>query len=255
MHPDDAQAQRLEGQPNGKTEAWYIIAANPGAWIIHGLRHPVEPGAFRRRLKAGTADDLLQKVQVTPGETIFVPAGTVHAIGPGVLLHEVQQTSDVTYRLYDWNRQAQGSKRELHLDKGLEVSRLQRSSHPVIQPLSWQEETAEASLLLACKYFTVKRFGLRGRMEMDTGARSFHILTVIDGECLATGVGSPPSKLPTGQSLLVPASSNPYQVQSDAGATILVEMVVDVHGDVVPELRERGIGNEAIQEFLAQFTP
>ncbi len=135
VHPDDGQAQSLENQPNGKTEAWHIVEASAGAWVIHGLERPVEEHEIRERLESGTADELLHKVVVKAGDTVFVPAGTVHAIGPGILLHEVQQTSDVTYRLYDWNRQAHGSKRELHLSKGLQVSDLRPSSRSSYNPL------------------------------------------------------------------------------------------------------------------------
>ena len=251
VHPDDAAAQRLENQPYGKTEAWHIIDADPEAWVIHGLTQPVEAAEFRRRLENGTADDLLRKVEAKPGETIFVPARTVHAIGPGILLHEVQQTSDVTYRLYDWNRQSQGSKRELHLDKGLEVSLLEPSAHPIVEPLSWQQDGSDVAWILASRYFSVKNVSLSGTLQFDTNGSSFHILTVLDGTC---GVHAQDSRLTLdgGQSLLVPASMGAYALTSDA-CNVLVEYIDDLGPSTLRSVEECGVSRDDVESFLRQF--
>lgn len=254
VHPNDLQAQRLENQPNGKTEAWYIIEANPGAWIIHGPTEKLDAHELRKRLELGTADDLLRKVNAVPGETVFVPAGTIHAIGPGVLLHEVQQSSDITYRLYDWNRQAHGSRRELHLHKGLEVSAVEPSPSPVIRPISWMEGVSQIDLILACDYFTVKKLSLRGRLGLATEGRSFHIATVVQGACSLTsdfGVET----LSLGQSLLIPACIGRYVLEADSEATVLIEYIALVEEDVSPELRSRGFDPVQIGDFLNQFRP
>ena len=125
MHPDDAWAQRLEGEPRGKTEAWYVVAAEPGARLVHGVR----PGCTRAQLAAairdGTLESLLLDVPVTAGDALLLRAGTVHALGPGQLVYELQQTSDRTYRLYDWGRRGlDGRPRPLHVERGLQVARL-----------------------------------------------------------------------------------------------------------------------------------
>jgi len=254
VHPNDAQAQLLEGQTFGKTEAWYILEAQPEAWIIHGLTREVAARTFRERLEDGTADELLRKVPALPGETIFVPAGTVHAIGPGVLLHEVQETSDITYRLYDWNRQAEGTRRELHLDKGLQVSWLRPSPDPVIHPLNWREGDTRVSLILACEYFTAKRIEFPGRVGLDTDGRSFHIVTVVRGSC-RLGSARERAEVSLGQSVILPACFGAYDLTSEHPATILVEYVSDVAADLVPELRTRGFEDGEIDRFVAQFAP
>lgn len=255
VHPTDPQAQELEGQPNGKTEAWHILRAAPGAWIIHGLEVTVGLHKLRMRLEDGTADDLLHKIPVGAGDTVFIPAGTIHAIGPGVLLHEVQQTSDVTYRLYDWNRQAQGSKRELHLDKGLAVSSLKPSSNVLVKPLSWRVGNSGVSLLLATEYFTVKRLDLAGTMFLDTGARSFHILTVLDGAAGVLSRSRVPMSLSTGQSVVVPSAVGSYEIMPEPEATVLVEYVADIQSEVVRELNAHGFGVDVVSRFLDQFAP
>jgi mannose-6-phosphate isomerase len=255
VHPNDEQARKLEGQPNGKTEAWYILQAESDAWIIHGLSRSVDAGEFRSRLEAGTANDLLRKVRAVAGETIFVPAGTIHAIGSGILLHEVQQTSDVTYRLYDWNRQSEGSTRELHLDKGIQVSWLQPSSQPVVHPLSWTEEgAATVDLLLAAEYFAVKRVRLTGEIRLDTEGESFHIVTVLDGDCM---IQAPPEsvRVTTGQSVVVPACQGAYRIVAGMETNLLVEWTADVPESIVPELLRHGIAQGEIDWFLSQFAP
>ena len=256
VHPNDEQAQELEGQPNGKTEAWHILAAKDGAWIIHGLEGHVDAQELRRRLEAGTADDLLHKIAVKPGDTVFMPAGTIHAIGPGVLLHEVQQTSAVTYRLYDWNRQAQGSKRELHLDRGLSVSSLKPSASALVKTLAWhQGEAAEVTMLLATEYFSVKRLELRGTISLDTRDRSFHILTALSGVVTLLNAGEAPAGLKAGESLLVPAAVGGYDLVSEEGAVVLVEYVADIEAEIVPELRSHGHSDAATSAFVEQFVP
>lgn len=257
VHPDDSGAQRLEDQPNGKTEAWYIVEATDDAWIIHGLTREIDKDTFRHLLEAGEADDVLRKITPKPRQTIFVPAGTVHAIGPGVLLHEVQQTSDVTYRLYDWNRKKPRTNepaRELHLDKGLEVASLHPSRDGVVKPLGWQDGSLRVDVILASRYFTVKRMSLPGELDLDTHGISFHILTVIAGSTELTA-GPEVINLRKGQSLVLPACLGSYRVSSTEDATILVEYLSDVQEELVPEMRSHGLGQDEIEEFLAQFAP
>ena len=120
VHPDDAQARLLEGEPRGKTEAWVVLDADEGAKLVIGL----EPGSGREQLadaiQQNRLEDLLVYTEVKSGDVLYVPANTVHALGPGILIYEIQQSSDITYRLYDWGRMGlDGRPRELHIDKGL----------------------------------------------------------------------------------------------------------------------------------------
>ena len=121
IHPNDEYAREHEGD-NGKTEMWYVIDADEGASLIYGFQHEVTEEILRKAVETGTLDKHLQKVRVHKGDTYFVPAGTVHGIGKGILVAEIQESSNVTYRVYDYNRvDKNGKKRELHFDKAVQV--------------------------------------------------------------------------------------------------------------------------------------
>jgi mannose-6-phosphate isomerase len=120
VHPDDRQAERLWPGEGGKTEAWFVLEAEPGSRIYAGLLPGVDEARFRAALAAGRVGECLHQFAPRPGDCVFLPAGTVHAVGGGVLMAEVQQTSDATFRLFDWNRRdAAGKARTLHIEEGL----------------------------------------------------------------------------------------------------------------------------------------
>ncbi len=172
VHPDDAQAKQI-GQPRGKTECWYVVNADPGATVACGLLPGVQPEQMREAAKDGSMESLLRFLPVSTGDMVFVDAGTVHAIGPGVTLLETQQTSDTTFRLFDYGRP-----RELHLDSGIAVSRAETRAGKV-QPVS----TAQGTRLIAEQYFTVDRFALRAGEELilSDAAGKPHCFTTLEG--------------------------------------------------------------------------
>ena len=149
VHPDDEQAQRI-GEPRGKTECWYVLEAEPGATVALGLKPGVTLDQVRSSIANGTLEDRLNMLPVSAGDMIFVDAGTVHAIGPGVVLLETQQTSDRTYRMFDYGRP-----RELHVEQGLGVTRLETRAGKV-QPQAMNGFTR----LIDEQYFRVDRFDL-----------------------------------------------------------------------------------------------
>lgn len=151
VHPDDAEAQAM-GQARGKTECWYALEAEPGATVALGIKPGVTQEEIRASVQSGTMEDLLQWVPVTEGDMIFVDAGTVHAIGPGLVLLETQQTSDVTFRMYDYGRP-----RELHLERGLGVMKMQTEAGKVAR-----RAMDGFVRLIEQRYFTVDRFDLGG---------------------------------------------------------------------------------------------
>src|SRR3984885_14377718 len=153
VHPDDAQAQAA-GEARGKTECWFVLEAEPGAAVALGLKDGVSVIDVERSVADGTLESLIRQVPVSVGDMLFVDAGTVHAIGPGVVLLETQQTSDVTYRLYDYGRP-----RELHLEKGLAVIKAETATGKV-EPWGMDGFTR----LIEQKYFIVDRF------ELDEGS-------------------------------------------------------------------------------------
>jgi mannose-6-phosphate isomerase len=147
VHPDDAQARAL-GETRGKTECWYVLEAEPGAAVALGLKAGVDVARVKAAVADGTMESLMEWVQVSVGDMLFVDAGTVHAIAPGVVLLETQQTSDVTYRLYDYGRP-----RELHLEKGLQVIKTKTAAGKVAP-----REMDGFTRLIEQKYFVVDRF-------------------------------------------------------------------------------------------------
>jgi mannose-6-phosphate isomerase len=172
VHPDDAYAHTVEAARgfHGKTEAWYILEGE--GEIVYGLREPMERENLARAAQDGTLWDRLRREWVVSEQVIPVPAGTIHALGPGLLLYEVQQRSDLTYRLYDYGRP-----RELHLEKGLDVAK--RTPTPLPHPVPLPAHHKE--ILLACEAFVLERHHLRGRLTLRAPDDSFLLLTLIVG--------------------------------------------------------------------------
>jgi len=173
VHPDDEQARELEGDPRGKTEAWIILATEPDAKLVIGVNPGTSQEAMADAIKNGKLEDMLEYATVQPGDVLYMPANTVHAIGPGILLYEVQQSSNVTYRLYDWGRMGlDGNPRELHIEKGVTVSNLE--TLPDVQH-------PDGELMVNGKFFQTTRHVLDGDMLSFTTEGVFHSLTCIEG--------------------------------------------------------------------------
>jgi mannose-6-phosphate isomerase len=152
VHPDDSTAARL-GLPNGKTEAWVILAAAPDSRVGLGLKRPVAAAEIRTAIADGSIEELIHWIPVDAGDVVFVPGGTIHSIGAGIVLAEIQQRSDATFRLFDYGRG-----RELHVDRGIGMSDLDAPPHDV-EPAP-QRLSAQRQLLLSCPYFTLERLTL-----------------------------------------------------------------------------------------------
>lgn len=179
VHPDDAQAQRLEGEPRGKAECWYVLSAEPGAELIMG--HRAADGAeLRHALQTGQLMDQLIRTPVHAGSFFMVPAGCVHAVGPGMLVYEVQQSCDITYRLYDFDRVgADGRPRDLHVDRGFEVVAPYDSaaSLTAAEPMPIAGGTRQD--LVSNDYFTVTHWRVDG--AIDLASSDYRIVTVVAG--------------------------------------------------------------------------
>jgi mannose-6-phosphate isomerase len=176
VHPDDAFASRHHNSC-GKTEMWHILAAEPGAKIAAGFREPLSAERLEEAALSGEIETLLEWFDAAPGDTFFIPAGTVHAIGAGLALCEIQQYSDVTYRLYDYGRP-----RELHLEKALAVSHLGRSN-------ARQKPSGER--LVSCEYFITKRLEIDQPRRHQPRSSEAEFLIVIEGQ---GAVGGEPSQ-------------------------------------------------------------
>jgi mannose-6-phosphate isomerase len=173
VHPNDEQARELEAEPRGKTEAWIILATEPNAELVIGVKSGSSRKAMAQAIVDGTLEEMLVYAKVQPGDVLYMPANTIHAIGPGILLYEVQQSSDVTYRLYDWNRMGlDGKPREMHIEKGVKVSNvdaLPTVSHPT------------GELMVDGEYFQTKRHRLNGDTLHLKSAGHFQAITCIEG--------------------------------------------------------------------------
>jgi mannose-6-phosphate isomerase len=218
VHPDDDDAPPGK---RGKTEAWLILNAAPGASLITGLAGPLDP--------TDIASQLIRRT-VSPGDVFFVPAGTVHAIGGGVLLYEVQQASDVTYRLYDWGRP-----RETHLADAERVLRSGGEARQV-QPLRIDDRR---EMLVACRYFALERMSLAGAASLSASPDSFRVLTL-----LGDGFAIDDRQFPHGATLILPADLSTITVQG--AGELLIAYVPDVQRDVIAPLIAAGHAREAI---------
>jgi mannose-6-phosphate isomerase len=210
VHPDDAQAQAM-GQPRGKTECWYVLEAKPGATIMLGLKPGVSVDQVRSSIANGTLEELMEFVPVAVGDMVFVDAGTVHAIGPGVTLLETQQTSDITFRMYDYGRP-----RELHVDQALSVMKLKTAAGKV-KPVKMDGFTR----LIEQKYFKVDRYELGAWQEVTISIAEAGCLVGISGMATVEGTGTAPVEVLRGQAVVVPAGCGAVVVRSQAGASFV----------------------------------
>ena len=210
VHPNNEQATRLEGPGVfGKTEAWHVLDAAPGAKLIAGLRPGTTNEMLSRSIKNGTILEIARQFQVQKGDTLFIRPGTIHALGPGLLIYEVQQASNVTYRVFDWNRPQTGG-RVLHIEKSLAVADV--SADVRVKPAA-EFEGRDRTVLCACPYFTLEMINARtGEIDLDTNGESFHSLMVIEGCCSIITSGSEATLVPF-HSALIPAACGTYQLK------------------------------------------
>ncbi len=215
VHPDNRLAAEHNPPDLGKTEAWVVLDAEPGAKIYAGLKPGVDRARLEKSLRDGDCVDLFHQFDARPGDAVLIPAGTVHALGQGCLVAEIQQSSDITYRLYDWDRvDDDGNRRPLHIEQGLDAIDFDRGP---IRPV--RSEGTESERLIECEEFSL----VRHRIDKKTvfgGRDSFRIFTVLDG---TVSIQPDPVKLPLsrGQTVLIPAGLGEVEVTPDRGAVIL----------------------------------
>lgn len=218
VHPDDARAARLDPPDLGKTEAWVILAAEENSYLYAGLCPGIDRETLRRGVARHLCELLVQRIEPRAGDCYFLPAGTVHALGPGLLVAEIQQASDTTYRLYDWNRAGpDGQPRKLHVEEALEAIRYDFGPVSAQQP----QPTAHGQVerLVACDKFTLDRWNLAGTLAAGGDDRC-HILAVLSGALDVPGdpAGRP---LEQGEVMLLPAASGTVNVTSHGTAVVL----------------------------------
>jgi mannose-6-phosphate isomerase len=228
VHPDDRQAERLWPGEGGKTEAWFVLEAEPGSRIYAGLLPGVDEARFRAALAAGQVGECLHSFKPRPGDCVFLPAGTVHAVGGGVLMAEVQQTSDATFRLFDWNRRdASGKARTLHIEEGLACIDWNRGPVQPIHmddydhPASDRDPSRELSqTLVHCAFFQLDYLHATSAFTCG-GEGRLQVMIVLSGSGRLSS-DSCEEPLIRGQVWLLPAEMSPGQCRLEAGMKALL---------------------------------
>lgn len=232
VHPDDDAARRA-GHPNGKTECWYVAHAQPGAQLALGLK----PGVSRQQLEAAisqqTAEGLLNWIKIFPGDILYVAAGTVHTLGPGSVIVETQQQSDLTYRLYDYGRP-----RELHLKDGMAAVKEKVGSGKVVRPAPREIPGTRNRLapLVMSSYFAVESYELKDPQSFSTaassGKTSAQILIAVEGCGVIEALGCDPVTMAKGDAVVVPAVINDFQIRPQWSVELIKS---SVPGEALPD--------------------
>jgi len=257
VHPDDDYARANEAAAGGvgKTEAWYVISAEPGAAVWVGLQPDVTAESFRKAIAEGTAESCLQRVPVSQGETIFVPARTAHTIGPGMVLCEIQENSDLTYRVFDYNRRyADGTTRPLHLEKALAVIRFDGQAGGRMRPAVIRANGGTVTHFVACRHFMIEKWDLALRTSLRTERERFELWIPISGEGTILWAPSDASKtgaaeFRSGEAWFVPAGLGEWSIDPRERASILRVYVPDL-GLHSGYLARCGLSKEEIAQVL-----
>ncbi|MBQ7990165.1 MAG: class I mannose-6-phosphate isomerase [Oscillospiraceae bacterium] len=221
VHPDNEYALRVEGE-YGKTEMWYVIDADPGAQLLYGFKDSISKEEFRQRIENNTLLDVVNSVPVKKGDFFFIESGTLHAIGKGILIAEIQQNSNTTYRIYDYGRVgADGKPRQLHIDKAVEVTKLcPPNVHPKGEAVSHEDGSWVQTQLARCEYFTVNVLDIANRAKLEATERSFVHILVLEGDLVFSSGSQKDMKLKKGDSLFVPAGYGSFELTGKAQAVM-----------------------------------
>ena len=214
VHPSDEYALKEEGE-YGKTEMWYVMDCELGAYLYFGVNREVSQEEFRQRIADNTVEEVLNRVEVHPGDAFFIQSGTIHAIGAGILICEIQQNSNCTYRVYDYGRVgADGKPRELHVEKAMAVSRLTPSDAAASQGEAQEIPGGTKTRLASCKYFTTDKYEIHGRGEIEVDGSSFLSLIAMEGGGQVKSRENAVA-FKAGDSIFVPAGSGTVEISGD----------------------------------------
>lgn len=220
VHPDDTMGATLDPPDLGKTEAWYILDAEPGAKVYVGLKEEVTRDDLAAAVAANRVIECMHVIEPKAGDCLFIPAKTVHALGKGLLVAEIQQASNTTFRLFDWNRVgADGQPRPLHIDQSLETIDYERG--PVEPRVPQPTSDPDASRLVTCEKFVLDRWTLEGRKSIG-GTDRFHIVAILEGK-IRTSHAQLDQALGKGSTFLIPAKCGPLQINA-VQPTVLLDM-------------------------------
>ncbi|MBV8149352.1 MAG: class I mannose-6-phosphate isomerase [Candidatus Eremiobacteraeota bacterium] len=254
VHPGDAYAQRVEHQPNGKTECWYVLEAAPDSQLVVGWTRETSRKEYEERVADGTLGEILRRIPVKAGDSVYIPAGVVHAIGAGVALFETQQASDLTYRMFDWNRVGpDGKPRELHIRKAADVLDYGTDALGTLMQVSYVFEGLERLALIADDRFIVERAVAGAEpASISTGGRPLAIMTLdakLEVTCNETTV-----VLERYQTTLIPAACPWCTVRAPEATSPFMLVTLPHHREeLAVRLLAAGVEQEKVDAFMAQF--
>jgi mannose-6-phosphate isomerase len=252
VHPDDKFAgehEKLAGG-RGKTEMWYVVRAHAGAQVLVGLKTEVTCKEFQAAISSGAAEECLTQILLCAGDAVFVPAGTVHTIGPGLLLCEIQQHSDLTYRVYDYNRRnAQGNLRPLHIEKAFQVMHFGEQTGGKIDPVQVSRGAVKETYFAACPYFATEKWESSDRIDAATSAAHFDLLVFLEGHgkiwCGRDSISYRPTQV-----WMLPAALGEYRIEPDSHTSLLRTYVPTDPNEFPGRLASRGIDEATISRLI-----
>ena len=254
VHPDDAYARRVEGEPNGKTECWYVLEAEPDAKIVLGWNRNTTRGEYLERARDGSLGELLRRVPVRAGDVFYLPAGTLHAIGAGIVLFETQQASDLTYRIFDYNRVGpDGKPRPLHVEKAADVLDYRKSEAGPVRPLEYVLDGLRRTTLVADPRFVLERVALTRELHgLDLEGMPL-VVTALD-KALELEARGARALLRPYQTALVPAACDVVMVRAlDDGARMLTAAPPRERDALPARYARAAVPVDQSTTFLVQF--
>ncbi len=250
VHPDDQYAATHENGERGKTEMWVIFDAKPGAKIAYGFNQEITAEEFKKAISTDRLQELLRFIEVEKGDCFFIDAGRVHAIGEGILIAEIQQNSNATYRVYDWGRMGEdGKPRPLHIEKAIETCNFDyEEDYEKMQALLIEEEGADRSMLVCCRYFAAEHVKVTDIAQEKADGRSFHIIffTFGSGE-IAFGDGKT-MEFVKGESYVIPADMGEYTISGKC--KYLKSYIPEFENDFLQPLVNAGYTEEEVIALL-----
>jgi mannose-6-phosphate isomerase len=248
VHPDDSQAVEQRLGARGKTECWYIVDAAPGATIIVGLKKSISKEEMHTAINKGTFRGMLKEEPIAPGDLLFIPAGTIHAIMSSTLIYEVQESSDITLRVYDWDRlDDSGKPRQLHIEDAVKVSDTMAHESYKIKPVVLTYNDYTHSYRVASRYFAIEQYSTSTPTTIYLPVKvSFTVLTMMKGSVVLIDSTKKAITVNNGESIMIPAMWKDCSISTSAGAEILLSSVPDLMSEVIVPLKKRDVAEKDI---------
>jgi len=253
VHPHDEYAARHEADKGGagKTEMWYVVSARKGAEVLVGLKPGVTRELFRKSIEDCTAENNLARIPMQADDAVFVPAGTAHTIGGGLVLCEIQQYSDLTYRVYDYDRRdAQGNPRTLHVEKALDVIKFGKQVGGKLDPVTIERGPVTETYFLSCRYFATERWDFHLAADAATAPEHFDLLIFLQGDGRLEWAGGESAAYSAAQVWLLPAALGQYNIIPESQTALLRTYVPSSTDEMIQRLAGQGIPKKRLSRLV-----